>query len=733
MADLIVAAAIGYIDRAASPGSATLFVATKDFVTTAADNPANTHFAGRLQGGVSYSFEVRPPYTGFRPSSGFGTLVLTNNDGGLDNADQWTFRDQSVTVKILQPGETWGDGDVVATAIIDQVQISGLNRIEILLRDPAAILDRPLIQQTFTDEVWTPEAIGKLRPFAFGTPLSVSPVLVRESDNRYHVSEADIIAVDDVRVNGASVTFTAIDKGFTLDSAPSGQVTADVVASGAANFIGFTISSPEPSGILFSNNNKTVQNTNRNFFSPEPPDQWTGIAGTAKSAAAGGKYYFETLVGRGVNSSANYNGTYGYFLEVATGICLSTINADGFIDQADQYSVGLHSGDNVVTFQDEGSAIDDTDTTLTGNDGDDALFSVLVDFDNLTVQFRLHQRSDATRPVIWSSSVLSITDNSPLPLFYPFGTVVGATGATDSRSQDNKITIRTQPEDLETAIPSGYEAWDTSAYSESTQFTDLVTAITAQIPGLTVDTTSRDAISALGYSYSFYVKDGKSAARVLYEACASFIGWSYIDRTGKLAFGRLQTPGATGVADFTEAKIIGIQRYGVDYARGLSDRMGALKNWTIARLDSTDDTLDESTRVLLSEQYRHEATAESTLAETYNHAKTADLLPSYFRAAADANLAIEDLVSLFSVEHYIVEAEVAFVLEDYLALSLGATVTITFDRYNFGTAENVGGFTTEFDSGFEVGGAGQGYIVLGYSGDFEQGVIRLKLWGTGSG
>lgn len=729
MADFTIAAAIGYEDRSASPGSATLYVATKDFVSLATDTPANQYFAGRIQGSISYNFEVIPPYEGFRASSGYGSIVLTNNDGGLDDADQWTFRDQSVVVKILEPGDGWDDGVVVATSIIDQVRFSDLNRVELLLRDPAAILDRPLIQQSFTDTSEAPEAIGKLKPFAFGTPLSVEPVLVRDSDNRYHVSASDIVAVDDVRVNGVTVPYFLIDKGFTLEDPATGRVVADVIASGADNMIGFAVDSPEPAGILYSNNNKTIQNTNRNYFSPQPPDQHSALSGAGKLAAEGGKWYFELRVVRAQNNSANYNSTYGTFLAVATGICTDALAAADYIDQDDMYSVGLHSGDDVITFQDGGSAIDNQDTTLTGNVGDDALFSVLVDFDALTVQFRLHQRSDPTRPVIWTSSLLTITANSPLDRFYPFGTVVGATGATDSRSQDNKITIRTQPEDQELSPPSGFLPWDESAYDASTQFEDLVSAITNQIPGLTVDTTTRDAINDLGYSYSFYLKDGKSAARVLAEACASFTGWSYIDRTGKLAFGRLADPGSVGVAEVTALNLIRIRSYGTDYARGLSNRMGALKNWTVENADSLDASLSQATRTQLSDPYRHQAESEVALAETYNHAIAADLLPTFFRSAANANDEIERLTSLFQTERYLVECEIAFDLDVYEALFLGATVNVTFDRYNFGTQTSVGSFSNEFDAGFQVGGSGRGYLVLGYSGDFEQGVIRLKLWG----
>jgi hypothetical protein len=725
MSRKIIAAQIGYIDRSTSPISEnTLYVATEGCVID------TTFYDGRLSSSISYDYRVQAPWTGLKPVNAVGSLTIANGDGELDDAYDWTFRDQEVTIKMLDPGESWADGTTLAVALVESIVFNELTAIQINLRDLAAILDAPIANDTFQDVTFHPDALGFRQPVCFGTPLNVEPVQTRASDYRYIANDEDLVAIDKVRINGEeTLNYTTLAKGVQLNDAPAGQVTLDVVATGTGNILGFVVPSPEPSGITFSDNNKTVQNENRNFFSPAPPDQWSGLAGSPKSAADGGKYYFEMRVVRAVNSSANYASTYGLFLESATGIATSALDPDLFINQADQYSIGLHTGDDIVTYRDT-TQVDNTDTTLTGTDGDDALFGVLVDFDNMGITFRLHQRTDPTRPLIYTSSTLAITENSPLDTFQPFGTVVGATGATDSRSQDNKITIRTQPEDFEVSIPSGYEAWDTSAYSADTQFSNLVSEITTRIPGLTVDTTSQTAIDDLGYSYSFFVKDEKPASQILAEACASFGGWYYISRTGDLTFGRLEEPGSVPVQVFTDAEVVEIRSIKFDPSPGLSDRMGARRNWTVLSQSSMSDAVSEDDRLTLSREYRHEVAQEdSTFADAYSFAIGNKILGTLFREDANANAEVERIAALFRNERKLITVDVAFEEDWFTSVTLGSTVAISNLRYNLNVSTG-GAFSDAFDSGFSSGSAsGKSFLVLGISGSYDRQTVRLLLWG----
>lgn len=731
MARKIIAARVSYRDNTASPNATgTVYIATDWF------QDGSTTYSGRLSRDIPFKFEVAPGFTGRKPAAGAGRLLVRNEDGGIDEWFTWEFRDGNVELRMLDVGDAWADGTTLAVGVVEDIVATGEDAVEITIRDDTALLEQPLAQEVWEGPGFFEDAAGKVQPVCFGTPLNVPMINVVFESFRYDCHDTTIVDFDAVRVDGAPETgyvvegtgIGAVSAGVTLADQPDGQVTADPVATGINNAVGFTKNSPETDRITFSNNDKTMANENRNFFSPLPPDQHTALGGAGRNLADGGKYYFEMLVNRSNNANASYTSTYGYRLEVATGICLSTVAQDGFINQADQYSMGVHLGDDVVTFRDT-TQVDDTDTSLTGNDADDALIGVLVNFDAGTIQFRLHQRSDATRTLIYTSSSLSITANSPNDTFFPFGTVVGATGLTDSRSQDNKVTIRTQPEDFEVSIPSGYEAWSESAFTASTQFSDLIDSITERVSGLTVDATTEAEIDALGYSYSYFCPEGKSAAQVLWEACRSFTGWYYIGRTGSLQFGRLSAP-AGPVVDYDETNIIELVRYELDRAQGLSNRMGALKNWVVQGADGLDSSLNEETRDRYSREFQYEVSdTVNTLAQTYAHAETAKMIGTYFRTQADANTEVARLAALFTQDRYLLEIEVAFDLTTYASLTLGDTIGVELTRLGLSGAGGSGAFSSAFDSGYDITGGGGQFLVLAIEGNFKEPTMRLKCWG----
>jgi len=184
----IIAARINYKDPK-QPQTQTLYAATEG-VTIGSD-----FYEGRLFSNIDYDFSVRAPWTGFRPVSAVGALSLANADGFLDDAYDWNFRDGEVTVKMLNPGEAWADGLTLTVAVVDSVTFDGLEAIRLNLRDLAAVLDTPVASQIFNDETFQPQALGQRIPVAFGTPLSVEPVLARASDNRYILSDENIVDI----------------------------------------------------------------------------------------------------------------------------------------------------------------------------------------------------------------------------------------------------------------------------------------------------------------------------------------------------------------------------------------------------------------------------------------------------------------------------------------------------------------------------------------------------------
>lgn len=716
MARRIIAASIGYIDNESPQASQTLYVATEAFTTGSGDTPANTFFNGRLSGNIDFEFRVAAPYTGRKPVSGFGALRISNADGFLDDALNWQFRDQDVVVKSLEVGQSWAAGTVLATSVADRLEMVGLDTMVIHLRDPAALLERPIQQSAWQGTGGQfDDAAGKLKPVAFGTPLNVKPVPVNFDINRWDCSDGEITDVDAVRINGLEVQSYQVvgginSSGITLDAPPEGELTIDPIATGTGSVIGMVVDSPPAAGITYSNLDRTVQNTRRVSDSPLLYNH-NNLSSTGRALADGGKWYFELVPNRVVQASANYESAFGTYMGVGGGLAPAAIAANAYIDGADVYAIACDALTSqgtrrAETYRDTVTVDALQSTTITSWNAGNIVIGVECDFDALQVTFKVYEGGS----LAWTSTALTITSNSPLDTLQPFASVA-ANGAADLRGQDNKITVYTQPEKFALEVPAGFTAWDTSAFTDSTQFSALVGSITDRIPGITVDTTTQAEIDALGYSYSYYAANSEPAAQILWEACRGFTGWYYINRNGALAFGFLDEPTGTPDATFTDAEIISVRKVEIDYARGLSNRMGARRNWTVLSRATLDSALSEADKDLLSRKYRFEVTDETAIAEAYAHARQAQITDTLFREDANATDEAARLMGIFVEQNRLMEVDVAFDVDQYASLDLGSTVLFELDRY--GLSEAVDGQ----------------YLVLGMKGSFSSPTMRLLVWG----
>lgn len=725
MSRKIIAASIGYIDTSQSPQGQILYVATEGLVTNPGDTPANTWFQGRLSGDISFNWKVAAPFTGTQPVAGLGALQLSNTDGGLDDAKSWQFRDGAVTIKMIDvplagPASTqeWNAGTTIATAIVERSEFDGLTGLRLVLRDTASILDRPIQESTFTVGE-APDGEHKLKPYAFGTPLTVEPVLINGTTWEYWAHDGTLVDVANIRDNGLEIPYAVTTNGFTLDVAPSGKITCDPVVSGTATTKGIHTSVESEGGAL-SDADRRLRSQHLLADSPHVVDI-TGYGDYAKAASAGGKFYFELFV---VNAVAA-NDTGAEFpaggWDMAIGIGANTPSNPQRLDNADEYSCWINRTSAapesfaLLTYEDTVQIDNITDPLGETSPHNDTI-GVMVNFNTMQIRFRLNGAD--------VGSWLTITANSPLDSFYPLVAVATATGT------NNVAKMVLQDEEFVQSIPAGYSSWGGSGYSTTLGFEEFITSITDKVSGLSVDATSQTAIDDLAYSYSYYLNDSKTAAQVLFEGCASHTGWYYIDRAGSLVFGRLAAPAASGVTEFTDAEIIDVQRIETDYARGLSNRMGALRNWSPIILNSSDTTLDEEVRVTLAEPYQHEAKSTNTLASGYNHAKGANILPSYFRVAADADTEIDRLIALYASERKIYVVEAAFDLDQFILMDLGDTVTVNLNRYALQSVDFTNsGFSDGFSTGFDGVVSGGNYLLMGLDGNFASNKITLTLWG----
>ena len=558
-----------------------------------------------------------------------------------------------------------------------------------------------------------PDAENKLKPYSFGTPLSCDPVLIDESTNSYAAHDSTVVEMDKVRDNGLEVGFSVTDTGFTLTSAASGKITCDPVATGTGN-LSVIDDSVEALGATLSNLDRTIQNPNRTYHSPVI-GAISGYSADSKASSGGGKYYFEVVV------DYHYGGE-GWGVGCGIGATAPTTTPYE-LSNADEYALWTTWITNISfgrasTYED--TALIDDRVIIGDSNWNGQTIGVLVNFDDMQVSFRIDGTS--------YTSTLSITQNSPLDTFYPL-VAVNDSNVQDARNVDNKCTLYLHDENFNESIPAGYVSWAGSAYASTTDFSDFITSITDKISGLTVDTVTQAEIDAIGYSYSYYLKDSRTAAQVLFDGCASHSGWYYIGRTGSLTFGRLAEPGGTGVAEFTDAEIIDVSSIITDYAPGLSNRMGALRNWYRLNLNTIDTSLDEDVRVQLSDQYQYEASSDNVLASGYNHATGNAILNTLFRTAANADDEADRLTALYATERRFITVDAAFDLSQFILMDLGDTVSIEFDRFGFGSAAGSGAFSSGFSDGWDLGSAGTQYLVLGIEGVFTSSKIRLLLWG----
>jgi len=703
----IIAACVGYVDATASPQAQKLYVASQDFTTSADDDPANEWFQGRLLPSISYNWTVAPQWSGQAATTSVGTIQIANHDGALDAAAAWQFRDQMVVIKALDPGQQWSAGTVLATATIESSSVTDLGAIALTLRDPSAILERALQTQENTG----PEAANQLTPYGFGYPRNCSPLLV--DTLTYEITPDDYNTLADVKINGASVAYTANTKGFTLSSTPSGNLTCDPVYGGtSADNVLIQESPIQANDLSFPTDTQTQWLDKYSALeSPQQTRWYNAPVDNGKAVSAGGKYYFEASVSAGKQGAIVSDGFSATRPQFGVGLTTANPSRRSPPNQAGQYTAVLtEEGGDVkhwTTYRDATLVDDKVDAGLFAGDWNSGdRLAVLCDFDAMEVEFQWLQASDSYSPAEWTSTALSISSNSPLDTLHPMLiNCILDSGETGSRIAE----IFLEEADFAGDIPTGYEAWGASRFDADTSFDSFVTSLTDQIPGLSVDATTRTTINALGYGYSYYVRSSETAAQILSQAMAGLSGWTFVDRSGDLTFGRLEAPSTSGAMTIDESSVIAVSSLKLDRAKRLSNRMGAARNFTQISLGSADDTITDTARTEQARRYQIEVTGANAMSDTYTHAELANPLETLFIDEADAQAEIDRLTALYAQDRYFVVLNAAMDLADVVAIEPGDDVVLDLGRFGFNNTK--------------------AWKVLGISTQFDSPAVRLTLWG----
>ena len=220
-------------------GEVSLYFSGEGFVTSPTDTPANTLFEPRLVEPISFSRSMfSSGKIGGFSVPGFGELILTNADGGLDDFATYAWDGRSVEVKVGEDGAAYQYYFTIFTGQSRTVEFDDLF-IRVILRDDQNDFDIDYPDSLYAGtggNEGSAELSGQAKPHCYGQVHNIEPVLVDAANNVYQVHDGPIEAIDAVYESGVEVHAGQITKDlangrFTLNNNVNGVITADVRGS----------------------------------------------------------------------------------------------------------------------------------------------------------------------------------------------------------------------------------------------------------------------------------------------------------------------------------------------------------------------------------------------------------------------------------------------------------------------------------------------------------------------
>lgn len=217
------------------PGTRTLYYSQAGFVSASGDTPASTYFEARLQQPALMRRDVfSQGTTGGKSSVGYGELVLTNPDGGLDDLIEYGMDGRTLTLR-LGEGAYPSGWTTVLKGTMEQPQFSW-GRVSIRIRDRQEELARPIQANKFAGNNSLPNGLegvagdlkGKPKPLTYGSVYNVRPPCVNTSKLIYQVNDG---AINDVPA--------AYDRAVPLTQGANYASQADLLNNALAPAAGF--------------------------------------------------------------------------------------------------------------------------------------------------------------------------------------------------------------------------------------------------------------------------------------------------------------------------------------------------------------------------------------------------------------------------------------------------------------------------------------------------------------
>lgn len=235
---------------------------------------------------------------------------------------------------------------------------------------------------------------------------------------------------------------------------------------------------------------------------------------------------------------------------------------------------------------------------------------------------------------------------------------------------------------------------------------------TTEVDPYSVDSLDTDT----AYTYCYYGRDNTTVGQFLTQLLDSCCGWWYFDRLGLLRVDRLKDPTGTATVELSDVNLIGDIRVSLDEARGLSDSIGCVRNWSphndtdIAGsvMAGGSSELIRAERLKAPQRVRKGA---ATLHQSYGHAVGAEPIPTLLSNETNGQQEADRITALYQDERYFYTCAAA--LEGALAYELepGDIVSLESDRFGLTTAKNL--------------------LVISVTTNLLSSVVQLVLWGAG--
>ena len=236
---------------------------SQDFTTEPSDTPSNAYYDARVVNPASISRNMFSNGTTSGASRvGYGTVELSNVDGGLDYLLPYSFDGRSLVIKIGANGAALSTFTTVLNGTMEQVEFT-FAKATILVRDKLAILDKPLQTNLYLGNNALPAGVEgvadiakKPKPLLYGQVFNIQPIMVNSSKLIYQINDGAIASIDGVYDRGVPLTFhadeptiadmeahdppagkytTCLASGYIrIKTVPSGLLTCDATQGAAA-------------------------------------------------------------------------------------------------------------------------------------------------------------------------------------------------------------------------------------------------------------------------------------------------------------------------------------------------------------------------------------------------------------------------------------------------------------------------------------------------------------------